>query len=124
MPGKNKSGLGSGSNDPSTTTQDSHAAAFLASTLFLIAPIALLLISGREHPTPIEDYQRAVREAAQPNASQVSHSLISVGFGKPVTVVTWTRQDRVSDYQAKTAPPDGRPRAETVLPRLCQIAWL
>lgn len=107
MQERSTSGPGAGPNDPNTPTHDSHITAFLTATFFLIAPIAvLLMLAARGHRTPIEDYLRAVREAAQPGSSPISHSLVSVNVGRPVTVVTWTRRKNISDYQGKTAPVD------------------
>lgn len=106
MQGKSVAG---GDPEPKVSTtpkRDLQIAAFLTATFFLIAPIALLLLLGAwRHSTPTEDYQMAVREAAQPGSARISSSLVSVSPGGPVKVVTWTRQKSISDYQGKTAPP-------------------
>lgn len=97
---------------------DWQATSFLMTAFFLIAPIAgLLILAGRERPTPEEVYARAVREAIRPKLADVSHSLVAVSLDRSVKVVTWTRHESKSDYEGKTAPSD-KDTWVTVFPHL------
>jgi hypothetical protein len=105
------------------TTRSGEAAPALIASFFLVAPIALLLGIAREHHAPSkddlnQDYLRAVRETVRPDASQVSHSLVSVNLTQPITVVTWMRRKQVADYEGKTTAPPYKDTWVTVVPKL------
>ena len=92
---------------PTSEIQHSHGSAFVLAVLFLLVPIAVLVVLARRpHPTSHEDYIRAVRMAAQPRPADVSHSLAPVKFGEELTVVTWAKRDGVKDYRDKNETPE------------------
>src|SRR5258706_6594099 len=102
----------------------------LIAGFFIVVPIVVLLALAREQErvpdteyarderVPAVDYARAVREAMRPDASYVSHSLVSVSLDQPVTVVTWMRRKQVADYDGKTAAPAYKNTWVTVVPKL------
>src|SRR5258706_13008271 len=90
----------------------------LIAGLFIVVSIVVLLVLARQQRNPADDYARAVREAVRPDASYVSHSLVSVSLNQPVTVVTWMRQKQVADYEGKTTAPAYKDTWVTVVPRL------
>jgi len=99
----------------------SGATPVLIAAFFLIVPVAVLwVMAQQEQPVhvPSDDYARAVREAMQPNAARVSHSLVSVPLDRPVTVATWMRRNQVSDYEGKTTAPGYKDTWVTVVPNL------
>lgn len=88
-------------------TEDSQFLVFVSASFFLVAPILVLMFIARrtERPrTPGEDYQTAVRDTVQPDSAHVSRSLVTVSFGQPVKVVTWTRKKNIPDYKKQNAP--------------------
>jgi hypothetical protein len=89
----------------------------LIAAFFIVAPIAVLIYMSRHRGDPNENYLRAVRETVRPDASDISHSLVSVNLDQPVKVVTWMRKNQVADYQGKTAP-GYKDTWVTVAPRL------
>jgi hypothetical protein len=96
-----------------------EALPILIAGFFVVVPIVVLLVLAREHErVPAVDYARAVREAMRPDASYVSHSLVSVSLDQPVTVVTWMRRKQVADYDGKTAAPAYKNTWVTVVPKL------
>lgn len=96
----------------------SEATPMLIAAFFLVVPIVVLLRIARAERDPAEDYIRAVHAAMQPDASYVSHSLVSVDLDKPVRVVAWMRRNQVPDYDGKTVAPQNKNTWVTVVPRL------
>jgi hypothetical protein len=76
----------------------------LIAIFFLVVPVAVLLAIDFRHKTPEEDYAKAIVAAMRPLPARVSHSLVSVDASRPLTVVTWTRQKQVADYQKGQTP--------------------
>src|SRR5215475_11229556 len=89
-----------------SSSRDTNLLPFLACSIFLFALLgALFLIPEKALPrTPNSDYLRALADASQPAAAMVSHSLVPINFGQPLTVVTWTQKSRIPDYQGKATP--------------------
>lgn len=91
---------------PAPIRQPSHILPFCLSAFFLLAPIAILIFRAtRAHSSPVEQYTRAVHHAAQPTASDISHSLYPVNFGKEITVVTWTKHTSVNGFRGSKKSP-------------------
>jgi len=86
--------------------QNSQSSTFLIATFFLVVPIVGLIFTLRysQQNPPRDAYQEAVRDTLQPDRTHVSRSLVTVGFGQKIAVVTWTRQKNVPDYQKQNAP--------------------
>ena len=89
--------------------EDSQFPVFISAAFFLVAPILVLMFMARKDRTaqlrtPGEHYQTAVRDTTQPDSAHVSRSLATVSFGQKVTVVTWTREKSIPDYQRQNAP--------------------
>ena len=94
----------------------------LIATFFLLLPVVLVLIfankvraTGEGRMSRDDTYTKAIIAAMLPDASQVSHSLLSVDLNQPLTVVAWMRQKQIPDYKSGLTP---KGTWVTVVPKL------